>query len=80
MVHFIRSVNHRIIDVFIGQTEEVCYCYILYALKKSRVTCNIKIDNNLFFAHFLFHLKFRFILILHFVRSGVFCLTTESMW
>ncbi len=27
MVHFIRSVNHRIIDVFIGQTEEVCYCY-----------------------------------------------------
>ena len=27
MVHLIRSVNHRIIDVLIGQTEEVCYCY-----------------------------------------------------
>lgn len=27
MVHLIRSVNHRIIDIFIGQSEEISYCY-----------------------------------------------------
>ena len=27
MVHLFRSVNHSIIDVLIGQSEEVCYCY-----------------------------------------------------
>lgn len=27
MVHLFRPVNHHIIDILIGQTEEVCYCY-----------------------------------------------------
>ncbi|MBD9166553.1 MAG: hypothetical protein EGQ00_05840 [Parabacteroides johnsonii] len=40
---------------------------------------HIKNDNNPFFVLFLFHLKFRFIQILHFVRQGAFCLTRKEM-